>query len=110
MIKNKEGDISTLILVIGVFLVCATAIFTFAFFNNSSAEKFNVLSYMANVNSIREQIRFYESIGANPIDYLNITKENSNYLITAEKKTDEKREFYIEYRIPAKASVSQAIK
>jgi flagellar basal body-associated protein FliL len=104
MIKNKRGDISTLILVIGVFLVCAIAIFSFAFFSSSATERFNVLSYMASVNSIREQVRFYESIRADPVNYLDIKKEGTAYLITAEKKDEEKREFYVEYRIPAKSS------
>ena len=105
--KSRRGDIPTLILVIGVFLVCAIAIFSFAFFNNSSSEKFNVLTYMATANSLREKIRFYENTGANPIDYLHVKAENGVYIITAEMKRGQTRQFYVEYRVPIKAKPTQ---
>jgi hypothetical protein len=36
---NKEGDISTFVLVIGVFFVCAIAIFSFTFFKGTAEQK-----------------------------------------------------------------------
>ena len=105
MAINKKGDISTLVLVIGVFLVCAVAIFSFAVFNISSQQKFLALQKMASVNSIAEQARFYENAGIKPEDYLDIKKGNGFYNITVEWKDDDKRLFYAEYIIPIKMKV-----
>lgn len=108
--KNKRGDISTLILVIGVFLVCAIMIFSFLFFNTASMQKFEVLGNMAFVNSIAEKIRFYENAELEPADFLDVKKENNMYNIISEKKSDETREFYVEYIIHARAGLSEPVK
>ena len=101
---NKRGDISTLVLVIGVFLVCAVAIFSFAFLNSSDKEKFaSVIESMAKVNSFAEHIRFYENTGQDPASFLNITKKNGEYNITLNKIDEGERLFSVEYRIKARA-------
>jgi len=104
---DKHGDIPTLILVIGVFLVCAITILSFALFNNSLSERFNSLAYMAHVNSLSEQARFYENIGLNPEDYLEIKTENGAYNITSKKIDNKKITLYIEYLIPVKVQSSK---
>jgi len=105
---NKRGDISTLVLVIGVFLVCTVAIFSFMFLNNSDKERFaSVLENMAKVNSVAEQIRFYENIGQDPTSFLDITKKNNEYNITLNEIDGGERLFGVQYIIKAKAQASQ---
>ena len=101
---NKRGDISTFVLVIGVFFVCATALFAFAFFNSFSSQKFNVLENMASLHSISEQIRFYENAGIEIPEYFNIKKAGNNYNITSIKMKNDERIFYVEYMLPIKSS------
>ena len=106
--KSRRGDISTFVLVIGVFLVCTLAIFSFIFFNNSNKESFeNVVENMAIVNSIAEQIRFYENIGQDPASFLDITKENNEYNIALNKMDGDERLFGVQYIFRAKAQAPQ---
>ena len=108
MKRDKRGDIPTLILVIGVFFVCAVAIFSFVFFSSSGRQSFsNVLESMAIINSIADQIRFYENAGLQPESFLGIKKENNNYNITSKKTENEEIVFYVEYIIPAKVQSSK---
>ena len=100
--KSRRGDISTLILVIGVFLVCAVAIFSFTLFRGSSSQKFEVLDEMVFISSIAEQVRFYENAGLEPTDFLDIKKENNVYIITLQKIDGEERIFGVEYTIPVR--------
>lgn len=112
--KNKRGDIATMVLVIGVFLVCAITILSLAISLTSVNNDFNVLQNMASINSAAEQARFFENAGLDPLDYLEIKKENNQYLLTSERMSDdvsvswglekEKRVFYVEYKIPIKGS------
>ncbi len=101
--KSRKGDIPTLILVIGVFLVCAVAIFSFVFFNSFDRQSFtSSLESMAFVNSVAEQVRFYENIRLDPASFFEIDKGKGYYNITAEKKEGDERMFYVEYHIPLK--------
>jgi hypothetical protein len=105
---NKEGDISTFVLVIGVFFVCAIAIFSFTFFKGTAEQKFDVLGNMAAVNSAAEQVRFYQNAGEAIPSYLNVKKEAGYYNITSQRMDGEKSVFYVEYKIPLKTEVSGA--
>ena len=97
---NNRGDIATMVLVIGVFLVCGVAIFSFVFFNSYDRQSFaNSLEIMASVNSIAEQVRFYENTGMQPEKILNITKQSDFYNSTLEKREGDKRLFYVEYKL-----------
>ena len=102
--KSRKGDIPTFILVAGVFLVCAVTIISIVVSSASFERSFDVLQSMSNANSIAEQVRFYENAGLNPINFLDIKKNDSLYNITIEQKEGEKRTIYIQYLIPATAS------
>jgi flagellar basal body-associated protein FliL len=99
---DKKGDISTFVLVIGVFFVCAIAIFSFTFFKGTAEQKFDVLGNMAAVNSAAEQIRFYENAGGDMPDSLNVKKEAGYYNITSLRTKGSKQIFYVEYKMPLK--------
>jgi len=106
--KSRRGDIATLILVIGVFLVCAVMIFSFTFFNSGNKEKFaNALEIMAKANLVGEQLKFYENAGENPMDFLNITKTGSDYYVIINEIEDEERVFGVQYRINPKTQAQQ---
>jgi hypothetical protein len=110
---DKRGDTPTLILVIGVFAVCALTILSFSLFSGSFMKSFDVLGTMASVNSIADQARFYENLGLNPGDYLSMqtgfdAKQGGNYyLISAEQDSGDQKVFYVEYKIPVKAPFSK---
>ncbi len=105
---NKRGDISTLILVIGVFLVCAVTIFSFTFFNGSNKEKFaGVVENMAKANFIAEQIKFYENAGQDPLVFLNVIRKNNEYNITLNEMDGEERLFGVQYMFRTKAQAPQ---
>lgn len=101
--NNKRGDIATMILVIGVFLVCAVTIFSFVLFNGSDRQSFvNSLETMAAVNSMADSVRFYENAGLQPEKIIDITKWDKNYVLTLERNDSKKRLFYVEYKLPIK--------
>ena len=59
--KNKRGDISITLLVIGVFAVCALTLFSF-YLSGSDAKKIAIPALMSEkVNSLAEEVRFYKS-------------------------------------------------
>ncbi len=101
--KGKKGDISTLVLVVGVFLVCATAIFAFAFFNSSAMQKFEIVKGVSYLNFVEDQIRFYENTGQEPQKVLGLSKKGNYYLVKSEEFSGEERVFYAEYKVPAKS-------
>ncbi|MEX2017198.1 MAG: hypothetical protein WD876_01885 [Candidatus Pacearchaeota archaeon] len=101
--KSRKGDIATMILVIGIFLVCAVALFSFVFFSGADRQSFSdALGTMAKVNLIAEQARFYENAGIQPESMLDLTREGNYYNITVERKDDDKRKIYIKYLMPIK--------
>lgn len=112
--KSRKADVATLVLVIGVFLVCAITIVSLTISLTSVNNDFNVLQNMVSINSVAEQIRFFENIGINPADVLDISQENNQYVIISERQSDdvaiswglekEKRAFYVKYKIPVKTS------
>jgi hypothetical protein len=99
--ESRNGDMPTLILVVGIFLVCGLTVFSLIISLGSFEKSFGVLENMVAVNSMADQIRFYENVGLDPTSFLDITKENNAYNITSKKTEKEKIVFYIEYIIPA---------
>ncbi len=63
--ENKRGDVPVTILVIGVFVVCTLALFSFMFSLSSINNSFETLEVMENVNIQIEQNpvqNYYEEI------------------------------------------------
>ena len=109
IMKNKRGDISTFVLVIGVFLVCAVTIFSFMFFHSTDRESIqDSLEAMAKINFLEDQIRLYENLGLQPESFLNIKKENGSYLVNVSVIDDEERMFYVEHDFAAKTAPNTA--
>ena len=97
--KNKKGDISTTILVIGVFAACSLALLSFYFSGIDSKETLSRLEIIKKVNSFADEIKFYKNpeINKNPEEIMEIfekkasnediiysaKKEGENYKITA---------------------------
>ena len=112
-IKNsKKADISVTIFVIGVLAVCTLTILSFSYVKSKSnaffSDSFNILE---GVNSDVDKIHFYENIGVNPENFLDVKKEGNNYLIQRSStrsvvglfgSSPPIVLFSVEYRIPAK--------
>ncbi len=60
LIKNKRGDISVTILVIGVLAICTLAIFSFYFSDRNVKKDFVVIQVVEEASIIREKISLYE--------------------------------------------------
>jgi len=66
MIKNKRGDISITILVIGVFAVCVLAIVSFFISKSSAQGNFIAPAVFENVSSQVESFYIYLDSGMTP--------------------------------------------
>jgi hypothetical protein len=64
--KNKRGDIPIIVLVIGVFSICALLILSFNASSMSFKENFVVLELVSNVNSMAEESFFYAKVDKVP--------------------------------------------
>ncbi len=99
---NKKGDIPTLVLVVGVFLVCALIVFSIVLSIGTFKDNFKVLNYIAAAKSTAEKIKFYENAGQNPTDFMNfIKKDNGDYVISVQTPEAQNKVFSMQYRIPA---------
>lgn len=99
MTRNKRGDISTTILVVGVFAVCSLALLSFYFSGIDSKETLSRIEIIKKVNSFADEIKFYKNpeINKKPEEIMEIfqmkagngniiysaKKEGENYKITA---------------------------
>tara|TARA_Y100000034_G_scaffold101437_1_gene125754 strand:- start:540 stop:875 length:336 start_codon:yes stop_codon:yes gene_type:complete len=108
MIKNKHGDIPVTILVIGVFAICIMAIFSFFYSTSNIKENFVGIGLIENINSIEEEIRFYESIEKTPkeiIGFLDgdavVDEDNKDYYII-KKDYGEDKNVSVEYKVRIK--------
>lgn len=92
--KNKKGDIPTIVLVIGIFAVCAIGIISFFIADFHISNSFVGVQIMQRFNAQVEEYNFYLNQGISP----NNLKGKFN--IT---KIDGKEYFYME--IPYKSSL-----
>lgn len=71
---NKRGDISTTILVLGIFAVCSLAIFSFYSSTSSFKENFSGIFVVQKIDSFGEKVKFYQKqeIGKNPEEVMDI--------------------------------------
>ena len=60
MRMNKKGDISIVILVIGIIAVCFLAIFSFVKLNDKISDDFLGIGLIETMNSIEEEQDFYD--------------------------------------------------
>lgn len=93
-IINRRGDISTTILVVGVFAICSLALLSFYFSGIDSEETFSRLEIIKKVNSIADEIRFYKNpeINKNPEEIMEIFQpktSNENLVYSAAKIGDD---------------------
>ena len=89
--RNKKGDISTTILVLGVFAVCSLALLSFYLSGVDSKKTFSRLEIIKNVNSIEDEIKFYKNseINKNPEEIMEAFKEktsNENIVYSAKSE------------------------
>ena len=63
ILKNKRGDMSITILVIGILAICIVAILSFSISSKSSKNDFTPLSTIEEVLIIKEKINLYYSLG-----------------------------------------------
>lgn len=98
---NKKGDIPTLVLVVGVFLVCALIVFSIVLSVDMFKDNFKVLNYMAAAKSTAEKIKFYENAGQNPTDFMDfIKRDGGDYVISVQTPETQNKVFSMQYRIP----------
>ena len=70
-IKNKKGDIPVTILVLGVFLICVTALASFHFFKNKMERVFVGVDLIEKMNSRIEEYNFYKNLGLSEEEIIN---------------------------------------
>ncbi|MEK6760336.1 MAG: hypothetical protein AABX93_00245 [Nanoarchaeota archaeon] len=92
--KNRRGDISTTILVVGVFAICSLALLSFYLSGIDSEETFSRLEIIKKVNSIADEIRFYKNqeINKKPEEIMGIFQpktSNENLVYSAAKIGDD---------------------
>ena len=95
---GKKGDVSTTILVIGIFFVCVLALANFYYSNVSFKNSFSGIVLLEKVNSFSNEIEFYKNpdIQQKPGEIMNLfdgikegnfefgaTKENEKYFLNA---------------------------
>ena len=64
---NRRGDIPIMVLVIGVFAVCALILLSFSSSSSGAKEKFVIIGMVSDVNSLVEQSNFYVKVGNTPL-------------------------------------------
>lgn len=107
--KNKRGDLSVTLLVIGTFLLCAFAIVVFLFSDVKVNNSFVGVEIMNQLNAEVDAYRFYSNEGMKIPSYLNIINSKGEeffYLEKTKKKiTLEGRKtqflFSVKYPIPS---------
>lgn len=91
---NKRGDIPVTVLVIGVFAVCALALFTFFVADFNTSNSFVGLKIMEEMNSQIDEYLFYKNDGKseellsqlfpvvveNGVEYIKVSKSSSSGL------------------------------
>ncbi len=79
MIKNKRGDISIAILVLGVFIVSALALLSFYLAGINGDETLKRISILNKVNSLSEEAKFYKNpeIGKNSAELMSIFEKET---------------------------------
>ena len=91
--KNKRGDISITILVIGVFAICSLALLSFYFSGIDSKETFSRIEIIKKVNSIADEIKFYKNSEINKkpeeiMEIFNAKNGDGNLVYSAKKEGD----------------------
>ena len=104
--KNKRGDLPVTILVIGVILVSALALFSFLTSSFSSVQSFEGISKMEEINAKIDAYYFYRNLGIGE-DRINEALGIENGKISIEPKSgpdifggEPKFLFSVEYRFP----------
>tara|TARA_Y100000296_G_scaffold10775_1_gene12473 strand:+ start:68 stop:451 length:384 start_codon:yes stop_codon:yes gene_type:complete len=97
---NKKADISITILVIGVVAACGLAIFSFYSSGISMKSDFFGLEIIEKINSISEEIEFYENsdINKDPFKIMDVFTQGisqNNIVFTGVKETRNEKENYI---------------
>ena len=74
IIKNKKGDISITLLVLGVFAVCSLALFSFYISGINGKETAIRVGIVEKIKSLEEEIRFYQNpeINKNPMEIMEL--------------------------------------
>lgn len=90
---NKKGDISTTILVIGVFAICGLALLSFYLSGIDSKETLSRIEIIKKVNSLADEMRFYSNpeINKKPEEIMEIFSAkngNENLIYSASKSGD----------------------
>jgi hypothetical protein len=95
MIKYKQGDITIMILVIGVFAVCSLALLSFYYSDIKVKNSFVGIELMENINVEIEKYYFYKNLGIEDEEI----KEIMNIIEDGEGKYlfEEKKEKYWEF-------------
>ena len=64
----KKGDVPVMILVLGVFVVCALALLSFYFVKFDVLKDFQGYLVVEEANSFADEYYFYQNVGVNPQD------------------------------------------
>ena len=111
--RNKRGNLSVIILVLGTFAICALAMLTFYISDFRISKSFVGISYMHQINSDIDEYRFYKSQGLtdsqlenfynidnrNNINYIYLNKTTSKFSLNPFSEEREELLFSVEYPI-----------
>lgn len=91
---NKKGDIPVTILVLGVVAICGLTLLSFSITPPWKDDKFRGISLIEKVESIEEEILFYQAVGKDPQTLIDFGIKKDGLLI---KEELDKYIIYLEY-------------
>ena len=100
--KNKRGDISITLLVIGVFAVCTLAIVTFLLHEEVNSGEFANLEIIEDLHSKAEDFYFYINSGLSSeeaAEKIGADIQNNRLILSTEQKKNSKVVISVQYII-----------
>jgi len=74
LLSNKRADIPTIILVLGVFIVCSLTLLSFYFAGIKDSNFFEGVLLVKAVSEIADDIRFYDKLKKDPLELTGLSK------------------------------------
>ena len=93
---NKKGDIPTVILVLGVFIVCSLTLLNFYLVGVRDSGFFEGVLLIEAVSEIADDVRFYDELGKDSLELTELSErvERGRFKLKGEKIMKDKKEGY----------------
>ena len=95
LLSNKRADIPTIILVLGVFIVCSLTLLSFYFAGIKDSNFFEGVLLVKAVSEAADDIRFYDKLGKDSLGLTGLSQgvEKRNFKLSG--KFDEQKKGYV---------------